>query len=83
MTTEANQTTQPVKPKMSITKKIFIVIGFILAMFGVDHFTYNLAGIGADVTVTDSTIVVAPSPDTTVEVAPVVAIDTTKKDTAK
>lgn len=71
-------TEQTPKPKKSITKKIFIVIAFILALFGIDHFTYNFAGIGAEVTVTDSTIVVSPAPDTTAIVA-----DTTKRDTTK
>lgn len=70
--------TETPKKKTSITKKIFIVIGFALAIFSIDHFTYNFAGIGVAVTVTDSTIVVAPSLDTTV-----VRVDTTKADTTK
>ena len=71
-----NQTETP-KKKTSITKKIFIVIGFVLAILGIDHFTYNFAGIGASVTVTDSTLAVVPIVDS------IVAVDTTKADTTK
>jgi formate/nitrite transporter FocA (FNT family) len=67
----------------SITKKIFIVVAFVFAILGIDHFTYNFAGIGASVTVTDSTIVVAPTPDTTTiadtTTRAIAPIDTAKK----
>ena len=70
------QAEQP-KPKKSITKKVFWIIAIVLGLFGIDHFTYNIAGIGASVTVTDSTIVVAPIIDS------IVAVDKTKADTTK
>lgn len=75
-------TTQPVKPKMSLTKKIFWAIGIVLSLFAVDHFTCNIVGIGAAVTVTDSTLVVSPIADTmNVDTAKAITpvIDTAKK----
>ena len=73
-----NETETP-KPKKSIAKKVFWIIAIVLGLFGIDHFTYNFAGIGASVTVTDSTVVVAPIVDTT----PVAVEDTTAKDTTR
>ena len=69
--------TETPKKKNSITKKIFVVVAIVLGLLGVDHLTYNFAGIGASVTLTDSTLVVAPIVDS------IVAVDTTKADTAK
>lgn len=60
------------KPKKSIATKIFVVIAIVLGLLGIDHYTYHWVSGGVDVTVTDSTLVVAPSIDTT-------TVDTTKK----
>ena len=71
-------------PKKSIAKKLFIVIGIVLAMLGVDHLTFNLVPWGGTVTLTDSTFVVTPdaeiSPADTTEA---ILIDTTKTDSTK
>lgn len=78
--------TKPAEPnKSSLMKKIFWVIGIILGLLGIDHYTTNVIS-GGTVTVTDSTIVVTTVDTTTIkEVSPEVvvpAIDTTKKVTA-
>lgn len=64
-------------PKKSIAKKVFAVVALVFVLLGIDHFTYNFAGIGASVTLTDSALVVAPIVDS------IVAVDTTKADTMK
>lgn len=66
-------------PKKSIAKKVFAAIAIILGLLGIDHYTYNFAGIGTSLTVTDSTVVVAPIADTTLPVTDTARIDTTKK----
>lgn len=76
MTTASTTPAPAPKQPMSPIKKFFWAVGIILALLGIDHYTYNFAGIGADVTVTDSTVVVAPA------VTPAPA-DTTKADTTK
>lgn len=68
-------TTTPEAPKSSPAKKFFRFVAILLALLALDHYTYNFVGIGAEVTVTDSTIVIAPSVDTTVST---VEADTTK-----
>ena len=82
MTNTENITPTAGKKKTSITKKIFVVIALVLGLLGIDHYTYNFAGIGASVTVTDSTLVVAPivEADTAKNILP---LDTAKKDTTK
>lgn len=83
MTTETTSTPNET-PKKS-NKKFFWIISIILGLFGLDHYTYNFVGIGAEATVTDSTIVVAPIVDTiiTTDAVVVAKVDTTKADTAK
>lgn len=80
--TNETSTQNSTPKKTSIIKKIFLVVGFILALLGVDYLTYNFAGIGAEVTLTDSTLVVTPSVDSIVASTPIVG-DTTKADTTK
>jgi hypothetical protein len=66
-------------PKKSFSK-VFWIIGIVLGIFGINHYTLKIGyGTGAEVTLTDSTIVVTPV------VEPVVApvADTTKADTTK
>jgi len=67
------------KKKMPIITKAFIVIAAILALLGIDHITFNIAKIGASVTVTGSALVVTPIVDTTKNIA----LDTAKKSVAK
>ena len=83
MTDTTSTQSTPSTPKKSF-KKFFWIVAIILGLFGLDHYTYNFVGIGAEVTVTDSSIMVTPSVDTvvTVPVAPAV-VDTTKADTTK
>ena len=64
------------KPKRNWGKKIFAAIALVLALLGIDHYTWHWVSGGVDVTVTDSTVVVAPATDT----AKAAVIDTTKKD---
>jgi hypothetical protein len=81
MTTETAST--PEAPKKS-NKKILAVVSLVLVLiFGTNHFTARVGYVTFGIDVNDSTIVVAPMVDTTVVAPAVVAVDTTKKDTAK
>jgi len=72
-------TTTTVKKSLS-NKKILIIITTILTLLGIgNHFTFKLGYTTADVTVSDSTLVIAAS----VETSTVTAIDTASLDTTK
>ena len=85
--TDTNTTQQPEKPKMSLTKKAIYALIAIVGLLLADHWSTNFVSGGADVTVTDSTIVVTPMVDAgevAQAVTPAVTVDTTShKDTAK
>ena len=70
----------PEKPKSSLKKKLFYVIGIILGFLAIDHYTFNYVsgGVAVEVTVTDSTIVSTAS-----VVATPIVLDTTQSDTTK
>jgi len=57
----------PEKSKISLKKKIFIVIAFVLGALGIDHYTFNYVsgGVNVEVTLTDSTITTTANIDTT------------------
>lgn len=65
-------------PKKS-NKTLFVIIA-IIVLLGIDHYKFHYIS-GSDVVVTDSTIVVSPTIDSTTNV--VAPIDTAKKDTTK
>jgi hypothetical protein len=75
------QTTSAEPKKNPLMKKIFIGIGIIFGLLGIDHFSTKWVSGGATITVTDSTIVVSPIVDTIV--ATPLVVDTAKKDTTK
>lgn len=78
------QTTEQ-KPKKKIGKKIFIVIAFVLALLGIDHYTFSWVSGGVDVTVTDSALAASPTPEVSPADTskPVMPPDTAKTDSVK
>lgn len=74
--------TTPETPKPSPLKKILYVVGLILATLGVNHLTFRVGYADAEVTLTDSSIVIAPITDTVKPVKPA-SVDTAKADTTK
>jgi len=62
--TDVNTTPETPKKNYFAIKNLFWAIVIVLGLFGLDHYTFNLVS-GGSVTVTDSTIVVAPIADTT------------------
>jgi len=74
-------TSSSASPKSNFTK-IFWIIGIVLGLLGIDHYTFNYVSGGVDVavTVTDSTIVADTHIDTTITIA---KSDSAKADTTK
>ena len=82
--TDVKTSTSPEAPKKSNKKMLAVVSLVLILIFGTNHFTFQVGYTTLGLSVNDSTIVIAPAMDTTkVVVAPVVAVDTTKKDTTK
>ena len=80
--TDTTSTTANTPTPKSNFKKFFWIVALILGSLGIDHYTFHWVSGGADVTVTDSTIVITPIVDTPQVVAPF-AVDTVKSDTTK
>ena len=67
---------------MKKPKKLFILIGLVLALLGLDRYTFNWVSGGTTITVTDSSIIAAPIVDSVASASdsfPIAGSDTTKK----